>query len=132
MTTYEAPATGSSEKLPLKELLGTLLRIEVLEALTDVQTSFGPANPIRANIVALDGSLKGEEYPDALVFPRVLAGQLRPSVGKIVLGRLSQGAAQPGKSAPWQLTAATPDEIETAKKYDAHIAERNAKQDEAW
>lgn len=128
MTTYEVPATGSAEKLPLKELLGALLRIEVLEALNDVQTSFGSANPIRANVAVLDGDLKAEEYPDALIFPRVLAGQLRPSVGKVVLGRLGQGAAQPGKSAPWTLGAPTDADIGTAKKYDAYKATQAAAQ----
>ena len=42
-----------------------------------------------------------------LVFPRVLQSQLKPKVGQMVLGRLGQGTAKPGQSAPWMLTEPT-------------------------
>ncbi len=121
MTDYAPPSSGG-DNLPLADLLGALLRIEVSEALTDMQTSFGPANPIRANVAVLDGDKKAEEYEDALIFPRVLASQLRPNVGKVVLGRLGKGTAKPGQSAPWMLSAPTTDEIEVARKFDAYKA----------
>ena len=131
MTDYTPPSSGG-DNLPLADLLGALLRIEVTEALTDVQTSFGPANPVRANVAVLDGERKADEFDDALIFPRVLVSQLKPNVGKVVLGRLGKGTAKPGQSAPWTLGAPTSDDIAVARKYDAHIAERAAKQDEAW
>ena len=127
MTDYTPPSSGG-DNLPLPDLLGALLRIEVTEALTDVQTSFGPANPVRANVAVLDGERKADEFDDALIFPRVLVSQLKPNVGKVVLGRLGKGTAKPGQSAPWTLGAPTSDDIETAKKYDAYKATQVASQ----
>lgn len=131
-TDYAIPSTGGGDKLPLAELLGALLRIDVLEALSDVQTSFGASNPVRCNLAVLDGPLKAQTFDDALVFPRVLISQLKPSVGKVVVGRLGRGTAKPGQSAPWTLTAPTDDDIATARKYDAHIAAQEAKTEEPW
>jgi hypothetical protein len=121
MTEYQVPSAGG-DKLPLADLLGSLLRIDVLEALSNVQTSFGASDPVRAHVVALDGDRKGERFDDSLVFPRVLCSQLRPSVGKVVLGRLGKGVAKVGQSAPWQLLAPNEDDFGTAKRYDAHVA----------
>lgn len=121
-TDYAIPSTGSGDKLPLAELVGALLRFDVLESLTNVVTTFGPADPIRCNVAVLDGPLKAQTFTDTLVFPRVLASQLRPSVGKVVLGRLGKGTAKAGQSAPWLLTAPTDDDIATARKYDAYVA----------
>jgi hypothetical protein len=56
------------------------------------------------------------------VFPKVLASQLRSSVGGKVIGRLGQGIAKPGQSAPWTLNAATDADKETGRKYLAYIA----------
>lgn len=131
-TEYATPSAGGGDKLPLADLEGALLRIDVLEALTDVATSFGPANPIRANVVALDGRNKGDDYDDTLIFPRVLASQLKGSVGKVVLGRLGKGTAKSGQSAPWMLSAPTDDDIAVARKYDAHIAEKTKADDAPW
>jgi hypothetical protein len=134
MTDYAlpaAPGTGDGDKLPaLADLLGVLLRIEVLETLTNIETTFGPASPVRCNVVALDGDHKGETFEDSLIFPRVLVSQLKPSVGKVVLGRLGKGSAKPGKSAPWLLQAATEEDIAVARKYDAHVAKKAAATDE--
>ena len=127
MTDYAAPSAGG-DNLPLADLLGALLRIDVTEALTDVQTSFGPANPVRANVAVLDGDKKAEEYDDTLIFPRVLVSQLKPNVGKVVLGRLGKGTAKPGQSAPWTLGAPTEADIEVARKYDAYKASKVAEQ----
>jgi hypothetical protein len=129
---YAIPSTGGGDKLPLAELLGALLRIDVLEALSDVQTSFGPAHPVRCNVAVLDGDQKAATFDDTLIFPRVLVSQLKPSVGKVVVGRLGRGTAKPGQSAPWTLTAPTDDDIATARKYDAYVAEQTTKQDEPW
>jgi hypothetical protein len=124
MTDYAIPAEGGGDKLPLKDLLGALLRIEVLELKNGMQTSFGVSDAVRCNVAALDGDHKGETWNDALVFPRVLASQLRPSLGKVVLGRLGQGQAKSGQSAPWLLAAPTTDDITTAQKYDAYVASK--------
>ena len=125
-TEYNAPASGSGDKLPLADLKGSLLRIDVLELKNGMQTSFGPADAVACTVAVLDGARKAEVFADTLIFPKVLASQLRPSLGKVVLGRLGQGQAKPGQSAPWMLTAPTGDDIETARKYDAYVASQAA------
>ena len=123
MTTYADPSTPPG--VDLKSLLGSLLLITVHEHLTGekaVTTSFGPAEPIRADVAVLDGPNKGEVSADALIFPRMLIGQLRPNVWRKVLGRLGQGPAKPGQSAPWILLPSTDDDKATATKYEAHVA----------
>jgi hypothetical protein len=128
MTEYATPAEGG-DKLPLTDLIGALLRIDVIEALHDVTTSFGPANPVRANVAVLDGEHKADEYDDTLIFPRVLVSQLKPNVGKVVLGRLGRGTAKPGQSAPWTLAPATESDLAVARKYDEYKATQTAAQD---
>jgi hypothetical protein len=123
---YESPGAPGGDKLPLAELEGALIRVDVVEALTGVTTSFGVSDPIRCNVAALDGARKGATFDDTLVFPKVLASQLRGSVGKVVLGRLGRGTAKPGQSAPWLLSAPTGEDIATAVKYDAYVASKVA------
>ena len=41
MTEYATPGAPGGDKLPLADLSGALLRIDVLEALRDVDTTFG-------------------------------------------------------------------------------------------
>lgn len=125
-TEYADPTSGSGDKLPLNDLNGALLRIEVLEALSDVQTSFGPANPVRARVIPLDGEHKKTVFDDALIFPRVLVSQLKGNVGKVVLGRLGKGQAKPGQSAPWTLVAASDADKALALKAEAWLATQAA------
>ena len=122
MSDFDDPGAPGGDKLPLADLNGRLLMIEVHEALSGVQTSFGTTDPVRCDVHVLDGDAKGERYTDALIFPKVLCGQLRAKVGGKVLGRLGQGVAKPGQSAPWVINAATDDEKATGKKYLDHLA----------
>ena len=55
--------------------------------------------------------------PDTLVFPKLLQSQLRSQIGKKVLGRLGQGSAKPGQSAPWLLNEASADDIAKAEAW---------------
>jgi hypothetical protein len=107
MTTFADPADPGGDKLPLAELNGAVLIFDVLEALDNVQTTFGMTNPVRANVHVVDGPNKGTSYNDTLIFPKVLAGSLRPNVGRQVVARLGQGIAKAGQSAPWTLNAVT-------------------------
>lgn len=116
MTAFEAPA--STQGLDLKTANGHLLLISPLSVETGVSTVHGPSDAIRADVVDLD---TGDEYTDILLFPKVLQGQLRSKVGSKVLGRLGQGVAKPGQSAPWTLNAFS---AEDAQKAEAHIAKQ--------
>ena len=88
-----------------------LLLIEPLTFESQIQTSFGPADAVKANVYVIDGAGVGESYAETLVFPKLLASQLKGHIGTKVLGRLSQGTAKPGQSAPWLLNEATPEDI---------------------
>lgn len=103
---FNDPSSGG-DFLPLDDLNGALLLFDVHEQLGEINTSFGPATPIRADAYVLDGPLKASEYIDALVFPRKLQMQLRGSIGSKVIGRLGRGAPKPGQSPPWELSVAT-------------------------
>lgn len=117
MSMFSAPG-APGESVDYKELNGSLLLIKVHGMETGIQTVHGVTDAARATITVLDGPQKGEEYDDALVFPRVLKSQLQRKVGELVLGRLGQGVAKPGQSAPWILNPATGNDTSVA---EAHL-----------
>ena len=119
--TFKDPSTGG-DKLPLDDLKGSLLLFSVHEQMPEMQTSFGVATPIRSDVAVLDGALKGQVFTDALIFPRVLQGNLRGAIGEMVIGRLGKGTAKLGQSAPWVLDAATDADKQVGERYLAHVA----------
>lgn len=112
---FAAPAAASG--IDLKALNGALLLIEPAAIEEDISTVHGPSSAIRADVSVLDGALQGEVYEDTLLFPKVLQGQLRPRLGQKVLGRLGQGVAKPGQSAPWTLNEATDQDKQVATAF---------------
>jgi len=86
---------------------GELALIAVHSIEVGIKTAFGDNDAIRADVTFLDGPTKGETYSDTLIFPKVLISQLRSRVGQKVLGRLGQGNAKSGQSAPWLLQEAS-------------------------
>lgn len=109
-----APATGG---LDLKSLLGALLIVEPLSVEDGVQTVHGPATAVRATVHVVDGPNANEVHEDVLIFPKVLVGQLRTRLNQRVLGRLGQGLARPGQSAPWILQEAEAADIAAGTEY---------------
>ena len=124
---FTDPGTGGStgDHLDYADLKGNLLLVSVLKETDEIETQFGPASAINADVAVLDGPLKGTTYSDTLIFPKKLKAQLRGAVGGKVLGRLGQGEKQPGKNAPWQLDPATDADKETARKYLAYVAQQS-------
>jgi hypothetical protein len=115
MSNFASPASATG--IDWSTLNGRLLIIDVAEIVKDINTSFGPSDAVRATITIVDGTQPGETYTDTLVFPKVLKSQLAPNVGKQVLGRLGQGQAKPGQSAPWLLTEADDSDVKTATDF---------------
>lgn len=111
-----APPSGG---ITWSEHKGKLLVIEPVSFEQGIQTSFGAADAVKANVHVLTGPGESDDYPEALVFPKLLASQLKSQIGKKVVGRLTQGAAKPGQSAPWMLEPATPEDLEKAKAFIA-------------
>lgn len=116
MSTDQFSAPASTTGIDWKNSLGHLLLVSPLSVEEKVNTSLGEKDAIRADIVDLDD---GEQYTDVLVFPRVLQGQLRPKIGGKVLGRLGQGTAKPGQSAPWLLQDFTQADAQKASDWIA-------------
>ncbi len=102
---FAAPGTISG--LDFETLLGRLLLITPVKQEFHVKTNFGPKDPIRADVIVLDGPDAGTEHNDTLIFPSLLIEQLRSRIGQKVLGRLNQGVAKPGQKPPWRLDEAT-------------------------
>lgn len=105
--TEQFASPGTSSGIDWEALKGSLLVVEATAVETGIKTSFGDKDAVRATVSVLDGDSAGESYPDTLVFPSVLIGQLRSRIGQKVLGRLGQGNAKPGQKPPWLLQDAT-------------------------
>ena len=129
MQAASTPAAG--DKLPLDDLKGALLYFTVKAKQRNIETQFGPADAVAADVAVLDGSHKGETFEDTLVFPRYLQRQLEAGLegDPVVVGRLGRGEAKPGKSAPWELNPPTADDLAVATKYEAYAAQKAAEQE---
>jgi len=99
---FAAPASASG--IQWADLLGRLLVIEPKALEKDIQTTLGAKDAVRADVHVIDGA-SPESHDDVLIFPRVLISQTSSKVGEKVLGRLGQGQAKPGQSAPWTIQA---------------------------
>jgi len=98
--------------------LGRLLLIEVHEFVPNFPTNNGDAEVVRADVTVLDAEGGPDVYSNTVVFGRVLVGALKGAVnGMPVLGRLGQGTAKPGQSAPWVLNAFNDLEAQVAEAY---------------
>jgi hypothetical protein len=110
-------AAAPSGGIKFDDYKGSLFIIEPLAAEVGVQTAYGTADPVRANVHVITGPGQSEDHLDTLIFPKVLAGQLKGQIGSKVVGRLGQGVAKPGQSAPWILEPATDDDLTKAQEW---------------
>lgn len=98
---------------------GALLLIEPLSHEQGVKTSYGDADAVEANVHVIEGTGAGISYASTLIFPKLLVSQTKGSIGQKILGRLGQGVAKPGQSAPWLLEESSADDIAKAEKWVA-------------
>lgn len=99
------------------EYKGKLFVIEPLDVEKDIKTVHGLSDAVVANVYVVrsaDGS-KFESYEDTLIFPRALRRQTKSKVGKIVVGRLTQGEAQRGQNPPWLFAEPTESDLAAAR-----------------
>jgi len=111
MEAFASPAASSAGP-KAADLAGQLLIFKPLEYRTGIDTVNGPADAISCDLINLD---TGEEHNDVLFFNVALRSSLRPLIGQKVLGRIKQGIAKPGKTAPWILEDASQDPVSLAK-----------------
>lgn len=116
MSMFATPA-APGEGIQWADHKGALLLIEVLGIEHAMKTRFGESDAVSVNITVLDGPGKDAHYDTALVFPKLLQSQLKGQVGAKVLGRLGQGAAKSGQSAPWLLEEASAADTSLAEQW---------------
>ena len=121
-TPFVAPIRQETSSVKPADLKGHLLIISPVEYKTGITTSLGEAEAIEVNLVDLDTN---QEHNSVLFFNVGLRNALRGNIGKQVLARISQGAAKPGKSAPWILENAA-DKSEDIAKATAYLASKAA------
>lgn len=114
---FTAPVSNT-EGVKVADLNGHLLIVTPIEYKTGINTVNGVAEAIEVHVVDLDTN---EEHHSLLWFNVALRNALKPLIGNKVLGRIGQGAAKPGKNAPWILLDATSDATAIAKA-NAYIA----------
>lgn len=124
---YEPPAPPTSTPMDYQALNGALLLVKVISLephIPTVHTQPGEKSPaIVADVTVLDGLKQGEVLENTMIFPKVLQGQLSRSIGKTVLGRLGQGVAKPGQTAPWVLVPASDQDTANADRWFATRAQ---------
>ena len=103
--TFAAPST-QSESVKVADLAGHLLIITPTEYKTGIQTIHGSAEAVEVEVVDLDTK---QTHASLLWFNVALRNALKNKIGQKVLAKIGQGAAKPGKSAPWILIDATGD-----------------------
>jgi hypothetical protein len=72
-----------------------------------------------ARVIVLDAPGGPIEYANTIVFPKVLQGRIRSNVGtgRPNLGRIGQGQAKAGQSAPWELEPASESDKQLAVRF---------------
>lgn len=108
---FSAPSSNT-ETIKVADLNGHLLILEPIEYKTGIATVHGDADAIECIINDLD---TGHTHESVLFFNIALKNSLKTKIGQKVLARIGQGAAKPGKSAPWILIDATGDAVAVAK-----------------
>lgn len=117
------PGPGSSSRIDWKTVYSHLLVIFPRSEEHNIQTMHGVAETvIRADIHDVD---TGQLYGDVLIFPRQLVRQIRDTAntgtGKAILGKVSQGAPQPGKNPAWMLEKPSQGDYDRARAYLAAL-----------
>lgn len=118
----EFSGPSSADGIKWADYKGALLMFEVKGYEPSVNTVHGETSAVQANVVVLDGADADTVITDTLVFPKVLQSQIKGHVGGKVLGRLGQGDAKKGQSAPWKLADATEADKAIARAYIAKHA----------
>lgn len=133
---FDAPAEpGFIGKDTMHELHHSLLIVMPTAFREHYPTRYTKPNEqapaVQVDVLVADGPRRGEFFEGAWFWQIVLVRQFSTRLGKVIAGRLEQGASQPGSnnSPPWQIVNAepgTPDRAEANRAYQAWKATRNA------
>lgn len=115
--TFASPG-NQSESVKVADLANHLLIITPIEYKTGIQTVHGIAEAVEVNVFDLDTNT---EHNSLLWFNVALRNALKTKLNQKILARIGQGAAKPGKSAPWILLDATTD-ASAISRANAHLS----------
>lgn len=107
---------GSDDKFPRDQHLEHLV-LHIAETFTaeQVDTVHGPKDAVPVDHIICTDCL--EVWSDQLVFGAAVVPRLNGAEGGVVVGRLGQGLARPGRSAPWTLDDPTDADLDQAEKF---------------
>lgn len=110
---------GSGDLFVNADNEGKLLLIYPQEYEKEFTTQAGTGPAVFGKIVVLDGPESPHVYDNAIMFGKVLTGQLRGNAGtgRANLGRLGKGEKKPGQSPPWTLAKADDNDKKIAREY---------------
>lgn len=114
---------GERSNFKLADHEGALLLITPRSMEEGIETSFGEADAVKADIVVLTKTngkklAEPEEHEGVLIFQRVVIGQLEGKIGKgRVLGTVGRGVAKKGQDAPFLIEVATDEQKDIARAY---------------
>jgi hypothetical protein len=119
---FEDPGSGDwLDKQTMHRLKDSLWLVQVLEFEKHIPTEHSKKDEdtpaIRANVFVLDGEGEGETYKEALIFGRSMVPQLKRKLGKIIVGRITQGTAKGSNNPPWILEKADEDDKNIARDW---------------
>jgi hypothetical protein len=113
---FQRPSSGDHFKAA--DHLGKLVLFETIGGKEMVKTNFGDTEAVTADVTVIDADGGPQTYPRSLVFGAALIGTLtRALPGKPLLGRIGQGQAKAGQSAPWVLADYSDQDAQLAGQY---------------
>lgn len=119
--TFEQP---SNDFFKSSDYNGHLIIVENIGAPYRTNTNFGETDAIKADVTVLTDPAGPKEFRQTQVFGAAMVGTLsRASTGAQVLGRIGQGVAKQGQSAPWVINPWNPGDEVFAQSY---VEQRNA------
>lgn len=114
--TFTRPS-GGGDQVKIKEDLGSLLVVRLESIERDFSTEYGLVDAARADWIVCDGDNAGETRTGGMIFNTPLVRDLaRLQPGGLLVGRLMQGDAKPGKSAPYIFQDFTDEEEALARE----------------
>ena len=100
---FQQPSEAG-DKVPVAELINSLVLIWVREHRTGITTTFGEKDAVACDVHVLDGAHGGEVFDNALLFQGGLIGSLKSAAGgDPVLARIGVGVGKPGQNPPYIL-----------------------------
>ena len=121
MTSPFAQPGAGGDKFEPATYAGALLLVYPHKYVTGIPTKFGEADAVEADIVVLDRAGQDGQpirLNSTMIFQNKMVGQIKGSVGGMVLGRLGQGLNVKGNP-PWELLDHTAADVQTATAYIA-------------